>query len=110
MNQRHVTDQGQLLADLARAGAEDRQEASVVVSPGAGATAWTVKVKSQVAYNIYNVRAVAIGPAGSAPTEMGEPMEATNLAESFLSQGSLAPGTYALMCRVGENNVFYAVP
>ena len=110
MNQRHVTDQGQLLADLARAGAGDRQEASMVISPGAGATAWAVKVTSHVAYNIYNVRAVAIGAAGSAPTEMGEPMQATNLAESFLTQGSLAAGTYALMCRVGDNNVFYAAP
>jgi len=110
MNQRHVTDQGQLLADLARAGAENGQEASVVVSPGAGATAWAVKVKSHVAYNVYRVQGVTIGAAGSAPAEMGEEMEATNLAESFLSQGSLAPGTYALMCRVGEKNVFYAVP
>jgi len=41
---------------------------------------------------------------------MGEPMQATNLAESFLTQGSLAAGTYALMCRVGDNNVFYATP
>jgi len=65
MNQRHVTDQGQLLADLARAGAEDRQEASIVISPGAGATAWAVKITSHAAYNVYNVRAVAIGAAST---------------------------------------------
>jgi len=110
MNERHVTDQTQLLADLAREGSQDRREASVVVSPGAGVTAWAVKVKSHVAYNVYKVRAVVVGDAGAIPPEMGEQMEATNLAESFLGQGSLPAGNYAVMCRVGDKNVFYAKP
>jgi hypothetical protein len=37
-------------------------------------------------------------------------MEAVNLAESFLSPGTLPAGRYVLLCRVGETNVFHAVP
>jgi hypothetical protein len=110
VDSRIVTDEQQLLAELARTGSENRQEASVVVSPGAGGTAWAVKVKSLVMRNTYEVRTVIVGEPGSIPVEIGDPMEATNLAESFLSQGTLAAGTYAVMHRVGERNVFYAVP
>ena len=110
MSERHVTDQTQLLADLVRTGSENRRETSLVVAPGAGVTAWAVKVKSHIDYNVYSVRAVLIGEAGTMPLEMGELMEATNLAESFLSQGTLAAGTYAVLCRVGDRNVFYATP
>ncbi len=110
MENRHITDQQQLLAQLAREGSENRRETSTVISPGAGVTAWAVKVKSHVAYNVYRVRAVVLGDTGTVPTEIGEQSEAVNLAESFLNQGTLAAGTYALLCRVGEKNVFYAVP
>jgi hypothetical protein len=99
MDNRTLTDQQQLLTELARTGSQNRQEPSVVISPGGRATAWAVKVKSHVAYNAYNVRAVVLGEAGSMPVEIGEQMEATNLAEPFLSQGTLAAGKYALMCR-----------
>jgi hypothetical protein len=110
MDSRTITDQQQLLAELARTGSQNRQEPSVVISPGGRATAWAVKVKSHIAYNTYNVRVVVLGETGSIPVEMGEQMVATNLAESFLSQGTLAAGKYALMCRLGESNVFYAIP
>ena len=110
MDSRNITDQQQLLAELARTGSENRQESSVVVSPGAKVTGWAVKVKSHVAYNIYNVRAIVIGVPGSMPFEIGEQMEAVNLAESFSGQGTVPAGKYAIMCRVGETNVFYAVP
>jgi hypothetical protein len=56
------------------------------------------------------VRTVVVGGTGVVPDEIGGQMEATNLAESFLTEGILAPGAYALMCRMGEKNVFYAVP
>jgi hypothetical protein len=110
MDNRHVTEEQQVLARLAREGVENRRETSVVVAPGGRVTAWAVKVKSHVGYNVYLVRAVTVEDAGAIPTEFGEEMEATNLAESFLSQGALSPGAYAVMCRVGEKNVFYAVP
>ena len=110
MDARFMTDQQQFLAELARAGSENRRENALVISPGARVGAWAVKVKSHVDYNVYRVCAVVIGDTGSMPVEIGDQMEAVNLAESFLAQGSLAAGKYALMCRVGERNVFYAVP
>jgi hypothetical protein len=87
---------------------ESLQEVSVVTSPGARAAAWAVKVKSHVSYNVYNVCAVQLGEPGSVPVEMGQQMQAVNLAESFLDQGTLPAGTYAVMSRVGDKNVFYA--
>jgi hypothetical protein len=110
MTDTHVTDQQRLLADMAREGAANRQETSLLVSSGDRTTAWAVKIKSHVGYNVYKVGRVVLEDAGVSPTEFGEEVEATNLAESFLSQGMLSTGTYAVMCRVGEKNVFYAVP
>lgn len=110
MDIRNFTDQQQLLAELAWAGSENRQEASIVVSPGARVTGWAVVVKSLAAYNVYDVRAVVMGSPGSTPLEIGETMQAVNLAEPFSSQGTVPTGKYAIMCRVGETNVFYAVP
>ena len=86
------------------------REISVVTSPGARAAAWAIKVKSHISYNVYNVVAVVIGNPGSIPVEIGQQMQAVNLAESFLQQGTLQEGTYAVMSRVGDKNVFYAEP
>jgi len=104
----NVVDTQQLLERLARAGSQETGEVSVVTSPGARAAAWTVKVKSHSSYNVYNVRAVVIGDAGSLPVEIGGQMQAVNLAESFLEDGQLSAGTYVIMFRVGEKYVFYA--
>jgi len=97
-----------MLERLARKGSEESLETSVVTSPGARAAAWAVKVKSLSSYNVYNVRAVVIGSAGSLPVEIGGEMQAVNLAESFLEDGQLSAGTYVIMFRVGERYVFYA--
>jgi len=86
------------------------QETSVVTSPGARAAAWSVKVKSLASYNVYNVCAVQIGDPGSLPVEIGQQMQAVNLAESFLDEGTLQVETFAVMSRVGDKNVFYAKP
>ena len=85
-------------------------EVSVVTSPGARAAAWAVKIKSNSSYNVYNVIAVVVGDAGTVPAEIGQQMQAVNLAESFLQQGTLPAETYAAMFRVGDKNVFYASP
>lgn len=90
------------------AGMVNSGEVSVVTSPGARAAAWAVKVKSNSSYNVYNVVAVVIGDAGTVPSEIGKQMQAVNLAEPFLSQGTLLAGTYTVMFRVGDKNVFYA--
>ena len=97
----------QELSRIIREGSHGIGEISVVASPGARAIAWAVKVKSNCSYNIYNVVAVVIGDAGTVPTEIGQQMQAVNLAESFLTQGTLPAGTYAVMFRVGDKNVFY---
>lgn len=110
MDNRYITDQQQALADMVRHRPPQREETSALVCGGGSAWAWAVTVKSHVDGNVYMVRAVAIEETGSLPSEFGAPMEATNLAESFLSQGTLAPGTHAIMCRLGEKNVFYAKP
>jgi len=107
-NGANITNSQQLLERLAREGSEGTQEVSVVTSPGARAAAWAIKVKSNSSYNVYNVVAVMIGDAGSLPVEIGQQTQAVNLAESFLQQGTLAAGTYAVMFRVGDKNVFYA--
>ena len=86
------------------------QEISVVTSPGARATAWAIKVKSNSSYNVYNVVVVELGGAGSLPVEIGKQTQAINLAEPFHEQGTLAEGTYTVMSMVGNKNVFYAKP
>jgi len=107
-NGANITNSQQVLERLARKGSEETGEISVVTSPGARAAAWTIKVKSLSSYNVYNVCMVVIGDAGSLPAEIGGQMEAVNVAESFLQQGQLSAGTFAIMFKVGEKNVFYA--
>ena len=100
----------QLLERLSRQGSQGTDEIAVVMSPGARTAAWAVKVKSNSSYNIYNVVAVIISVPGLAPSEIGQQVEAVNLAESFTQQGTLSAGTCAVMSRVGDKNVFYAKP
>lgn len=106
----NTVDTQQLLERLAQAGSQNTSEVSVVASPGARTSAWAVKVKSLSSYNVYNVRTVEIGDAGSLPVEIGGQMQAVNLAESFLETGQLPAGTFAVMSKVGGKNVFYAKP
>ncbi len=106
----NVTDSRQFLERLSRQGLPETKETLAVISPGARVTAWAVKIKSLSSYNWYNVRAVEMGEPGSLPVEYGSQMKAVNLAESFLQQGTLPGGTYVVMSRVGDKNVFYAKP
>ena len=103
-------DSRQLLERLAREGSQNEREVSIVTSPGARESGWAVKVKNHISYNVYSVIAVEIGAPGSLPVEIGKQMQAVNLAESFLQEGTLSVGTYAPMLRVGAKNVFYAEP
>ena len=105
-----IMDDWQILDRLSRESPQGAGEITVVTSPGARAAAWAIKVKSLSSYNVYNVIAVVIHNIGTAPSEIGQQMQAVNLAESFTQQGTLPAGTYALMARVGDKNVFYAKP
>ena len=98
----------EILGRLCRQGSQETHETSIVTSPGARAAAWVVKVKSNSSYNVYNVRAVVIDAPGTIPSEIGQQVQAVNLAEDFLEEGQLPAGTYVVMSRVGERYVFYA--
>ncbi len=106
-NEANTEESQQMLERFIRAGSQQMREISVVTSPGARVSSWAVKVKSLSSYNVYNVRAVVIGEAGSLPVEIGAQMQAVNLAESFLQTGQLSADTYAVMFRVADKNVFY---
>lgn len=110
MDKRHITDEQQVLTSLSREAPANRKETSVVVSGSAGSAVWPVKVKSHVAWNLYRVRAVVLGEAGSIPVEIGQELEATNLAESFTGQGTLPAGAFAILFRAGQQYIFYAKP
>ena len=107
-NGANITDSQQVLGRLCREGSQAAGEIAIVTSPGDRTSAWAVKVKSNSSYNTYNVIAVVIGEAGSVPTEIGQQIQAVNLAESFTQQGALPADTYAVMFRVGDKNVFRA--
>jgi len=109
-NTANIVNRQQELDRLCRAGSQETGETAVVTSPGARATAWAIKVKSNSSYNVYNVIAVVINDDGSEPTEIGQQTQAVNLAESFTQTGTLSAGTYAVMARVGNKNVFYVKP
>ena len=105
-----ITESEQVLGRLSREGIQGVAEIAMVTSPEARTAAWAVKVKSLSSYNVYNVIAVVIHEPGAIPSEIGQQIQAVNLAESFTQQGTLAVGTYAVMSRVGDKNVFYAKP
>lgn len=107
-DERVINNSKELIERLARNNLQQASENSFVTSPGARATGWAVKIKSLSSYNVYNVRAVVLGDAGSIPVEIGSEMQAVNLAESFLNPGQLSVGTYIAMLKIGEKNIFYA--
>ena len=109
-NAAEIVESRQVLGRLSREGSDGAAEVAVVTSPGARTAAWAVKVKSLSSYNIYNVIAVAINSPGAVPDEIGQQLQAVNLAEPFTQQGTLPAGTYAIMSRVGDKNVFCVKP
>ena len=83
-------------------------ESALVTATGAAPAAWTVEIVDNVEKNLYTVRQVKILSVGITPVTVGgSETQAFNLAESFLSAGSLQAGTYAVMWRVGDQNVIY---
>ena len=98
----------EVLERIARESSQETSETTVVASPGARAAAWAITVKSHSSYNVYNVIAMVIGVAGDEPTEIGQQLQAVNLAEPFQETGTLSAGTHAIMFRVGDKNIFYA--
>jgi hypothetical protein len=104
-----LREQLERLSRLEGRGLKDEQ--AMVRAPGAMPPAWAIKVVSNAEYNVYNVRQVSIADAGVPPITIGgSDAQAVNLAESFLSTGSVPADTYAIMWRAGDKNVFYVKP
>ena len=101
------TNYEQALRRICRQDSGENLEKYRASSPGARTAAQTIKVISLSSYNVYNVRAVQIGAAGSTPVLVGTQTTAVNVAEDFLHEGQLPANTYAIMFRVGDKNVFY---
>jgi hypothetical protein len=53
---------------------------------------------------------VVLGVPGAFPADIGQETQAVNLAEPFMQQGTLSPGTYAIMFRFCDKNIFYVKP
>jgi len=108
----HEIDIGERFSRLKRnSAAEFKQEQVRTVAPGTIPPGWAIEVVSLDQYNVYNVRQVHIGTPGTAPSQISfSETKAFNIAESFLVAGQLSPGTYAIMWRCGEVNVFYVTP
>ena len=108
MNGSDGTESQQALERFVREDMGGPAEVSSVASPGARVSAWAIKVKSLVSYNVYKVCVAVLGEPGSVPLEIGSEVDAVNMAESYNEQGQLAAGSYAVMCKSGEKYVFYA--
>jgi len=103
--------QEQLARLSRREGQGINEETALVSATGAAPPAWAVKIVSVANYNVYNVKQVSLGTAGTPPISIGgSETQATNLAESFFATGQVSAGTYAVMWRTGENNVIYIQP
>ena len=85
-------------------------EKAMVAATGAMPPAWTVKVVSLESYNLYNVQLVNISEPGMTPTPVTGGIMAYNIGESFTQAGTVPAGTYAVMWRAGNCNVFYIKP
>jgi hypothetical protein len=105
-----VQNEQQQFVDRLLRNSEGLPETAFITSAGGKITGFVAKVISKYDYNHYNVRVVELGPAGTYPTVLGGQVVAVNVAESFLSQGTLAAGKYVIMFKIGEYYVFYAIP
>ena len=106
----NISNREQVLNRLTRQPSERIVDSAIVTSPGATTQTWAVKIKSNISYNIYNVINIKINEAGSEPAEIGQQIQAINLAEPFDQQGVLGYGTYVIIFRLGNKYVFYAKP
>lgn len=108
MEQMNITDSTETLERISRHETGQGRETWSVASAGSQPLPLPIKIVSNVSYNVYNVEVVEVGSAGSLPTAISLETEATNMGEAFQSQGQLPAGTYSIMFRAGDKNVFYA--
>jgi len=85
-----------------------KDQLDLVTATGTMPPAWVIRVVSLDSYNYYNVKLVEITAPGNPPSSITENIKAYNVAESFdTGSGSVSTGTYAVMWRAGNCNVFY---
>ena len=88
-----------------------KDELDLVTATGTMPPAWVIRVVSLDSYNYYNVQLVEITAPGNPPSSITDNIKAYNVAESFdTGSGSVSVGTYAVMWRAGNCNVFHVVP
>ena len=88
-----------------------KDELDLVTATGTIPPAWVIRVVSLDSYNYYNVKLVEITAPGNPPSSITENIKAYNVAESFdTGSGSVSAGTYAVMWRAGNCNVFHVAP
>lgn len=109
-SQTNTNQSSQLLQRLARTGKAAGDENFFVTAPGDRTLTFPAIVTSHHSYNFYNVRIVELGGPGSLPSPFGGTVQAVNLAESFLLQGTLPANAYVLVSRAGSQYAFYAKP
>lgn len=103
----NMINKDQIIGRLLRNDAVAISEKTNVISPGGKANVRSVKIKSLVNNNVYNVIVVNMATTSSLPLEYGNEIEAVNLAEAFDQTGQLSAGTYAIMVQDGDTNVIY---
>ncbi|MCD4830716.1 MAG: hypothetical protein K8R02_02780 [Anaerohalosphaeraceae bacterium] len=101
-----LQNQRQTIEKFIRQDSPANQEHYRVISTGKGGGGFVAKIISKEYCNHYNLTAVEIGQAGTIPVAMGGLLRAVNVAEPFLSQGTLAAGTFVIVSRAGDKYVF----
>lgn len=102
------SEQQQFVERLLRSG-KGLDENAFVTSAGGRAVGFVAVVIGKYDYNHYDVRAVEVNGAGSIPVIVGNEVRAVNVAEPFLSQGSLPAGSCVIIFRIADKYVFYAL-
>jgi len=86
------------------------EEHHATVPGGSIGDTWTMQIVDNINYNWYHVQIVEVQEIGALPVVIGGVRSACNLAESFLSAGTLPAYTYGVMWRVGPYYVFSREP
>jgi len=85
------------------------KEKEVVATSGTIAEIFAAQIKSRKLYNVYSVQPVLIKAIGESPIEVGDQVEAVNVAESFLYPGNAEIGLYVLVYVSQGRFVFWAL-
>ncbi len=106
MSDEILQNQKQTIEKFIRKDSPVNREHCRVISTGKGGGGFVAKIINKEDCNHYKIAAVEIGQAGTMPVAMGGLLYAVNVAEPFLSQGTLPSGTFVTVSRAGDKYVF----